>query len=71
MKVFLFISFLIVLNVSGYSQDKKSYDILRTNKAPKIDGILDDAIWQKSQEAKDFTEFRPNIGVKKCVLADW
>lgn len=67
MKVFLFISFLIVLNVSGYSQDKKSYDILRTNKAPKIDGILDDDIWQKTQEAKDFTEFRPNIGVKDTI----
>ena len=67
MKVFLFICFLIFLNVSGYSQDKKSYEILRTNKAPKIDGILDDDIWQKSQEAEDFTEFKPNIGIKDTI----
>ena len=55
MKLLLFLSIFLILNISGYSQEKKSYQIIRTNKAPKIDGILDDAIWQKSEEAKDFT----------------
>jgi len=67
MRLFIFISFLFIINVSGYSQNKKSYQILRTDKAPKIDGVLDDDIWQKAEEAKDFTEFRPNIGIKDTV----
>ncbi|WNH11722.1 DUF5916 domain-containing protein [Thalassobellus suaedae] len=48
----------------GFSQNKKTYHIKKTNKAPKIDGVLDDDIWLNSEEAKDFTQFSPEMGVK-------
>ncbi len=68
MKFLLFISVLIAFNFSGFSQqEKKTYHIKKALKAPKIDGILDDAIWQTSDEAKDFTQFRPKMGVKDTV----
>jgi len=49
------------LNTS-YSQDKKTYQINRCETAPKIDGILDDAIWKNTAIATDFVQFRPNVG---------
>jgi len=46
------------------AQEKKSLQILRTETAPKIDGVLDEAIWATADEAVDFTQFRPDVGVK-------
>ena len=46
------------------AQEKKSLQIVRTEAAPKIDGVFDEAIWSTAQEIKDFTQFRPTAGVK-------
>ena len=43
---------------------KKSLHIKRTNDAPKIDGVLDDSVWQSAEIATDFTQFRPEMGVQ-------
>ncbi|MGB0982146.1 MAG: DUF5916 domain-containing protein [Winogradskyella sp.] len=43
---------------------KKALHIKRAKKAPKIDGILDDTVWQNANIATDFTQFRPEMGVK-------
>jgi hypothetical protein len=43
-------------------QEKLNYQIKRTELAPKIDGVLDDLAWQEAEEAKNFTEFRPDMG---------
>jgi hypothetical protein len=64
MRIFILIFFLIISNFSSYSQDKKIYHIHRATKAPKIDGVLDDGAWNDAEEAKDFTEFRPEMGIK-------
>lgn len=45
------------------SQNKKTLHIVRAKKAPKIDGILNDEAWRNADEAKDFTQFRPEMGV--------
>lgn len=45
------------------AQDKKTLQIERTETPPKIDGVLDDAAWVNAMEAKDFTEFRPTMGL--------
>jgi hypothetical protein len=45
------------------AQDKKTLTITRTTTPPKIDGVLNDAVWQNADEAKDFTQFRPEMGV--------
>ncbi len=44
-------------------QEKKSIQISRTETPPKIDGILDDAVWADAMEAKGFTQFRPTMGL--------
>jgi len=46
------------------AQEKKSLQITRTETSPKIDGILDEAIWATAEEAVEFTQFRPDVGVK-------
>ncbi|MEO6347620.1 MAG: DUF5916 domain-containing protein [Aquaticitalea sp.] len=48
---------------SIFSQNKKTLEILRTDSPPKIDGILDDDVWQNAMEAKNFTQFRPTMGL--------
>ena len=64
MRFFIFISIFLAFNILGYSQERKTYYIQRTSVAPKIDGILDEAIWKTSDEAKDFTQFKPEMGLK-------
>lgn len=43
--------------------ERKEYSIIKTSNAPKIDGILDDDAWKNANEAKDFVQFRPTMGV--------
>ena len=45
------------------AQEKKNLNIVRTSTAPKIDGVLNDEAWKKAEEAKDFIQFRPEMGV--------
>lgn len=57
--------FIIFILFSFYSnaQEKKQLQIERTATPPKIDGILDDAIWKNAQVATDFVQFRPEMGI--------
>ena len=57
--LFLFISNCFI----SFSQEKKVLTINRIDIAPKIDGILDDEAWKNAEEAIDFTQFRPEMGV--------
>ncbi|WP_240788919.1 DUF5916 domain-containing protein [Psychroserpens sp. NJDZ02] len=50
------------MSYQSIAQDKKSYQIKRTDYPPKIDGILDDKAWTDAQIATDFTEFKPDVG---------
>ena len=56
--------FIITINVI-FAQEKKALNIIKTSSPPKIDGVLDDEIWQNAEEAKDFTQWRPEMGVKE------
>ncbi len=49
----------------SFAQEKKSIHIKRAQIAPKIDGILDDAVWSDAQEAGSFIQFRPDMGIKE------
>ena len=49
------------------AQEKKSLQIQRTNQAPKIDAVLDDVAWANAEEAIDFTQFRPEMGVTELA----
>ncbi|MEM6722341.1 MAG: DUF5916 domain-containing protein [Bacteroidota bacterium] len=41
---------------------KKTYNIKRAVSPPKIDAVLDDAVWKDAEIATDFIQFRPAIG---------
>lgn len=60
-----FITILSIICITLISaQEKKSLNISKTNTPPKIDGILDDDVWQNTQEAAtDFIQFRPEMGI--------
>ena len=62
MKLFLKSLFVLCFVYQLNAQDKKTYQIKRTEIAPKIDGVLDDLAWKDAQIATNFTEFRPNLG---------
>ncbi len=48
--------------VDGF--EKKILEINKIEKAPKIDGVLDDVAWQNATIATNFTERRPENGAK-------
>jgi hypothetical protein len=62
----LFTSLIVALCVSGaFAQtavQKKKLPAQRTTASPKIDGILDDAVWNGAPIATDFIELRPVPG---------
>lgn len=64
MKSNLLLAFTFACFFQLTAQDKKSLLISRTNTSPKIDGVFDEPIWATALEAKEFTQFRPDVGVK-------
>jgi hypothetical protein len=44
------------------AQAKKTLNITKTDDVPKIDGILDDAVWSKVEIATDFVQYDPGMG---------
>ncbi len=57
--------FFVILSITSFAQNKKTLNIQRTETAPKIDGVLDDLVWQNTETASGFTQFRPEMGVKE------
>ena len=61
-----FLLILLIFSISiTQAQDKKVLHIKRTSQPPKIDGILNDEAWIHADEAKDFIQFRPAMGVEE------
>ncbi|OZV68727.1 protein with DOMON-like ligand-binding domain protein [Winogradskyella aurantia] len=46
----------------GNAQNKKALHVGRAKKAPKIDGNLNDEVWQNAEIATGFIQFEPDIG---------
>jgi hypothetical protein len=63
MKQILTLLSVILITLNSFSQEKKSYQISRCQTAPKIDGVLDDAIWNDVEIASGFVQFRPDVGI--------
>ena len=57
------IVFIFCFSVQVSAQKKKQINILRIEKAPKIDGNLNDSIWDIAEKTSGFTQFEPNAGV--------
>jgi len=62
-----FLLFFLTAQLTLNAQDVKQLQINRVKNAPKIDGILNDSIWLFADKAQDFTQFRPNAGIKDSV----
>ncbi|WP_405368782.1 DUF5916 domain-containing protein [Nonlabens sp. Asnod2-A12] len=58
---------LLLFTTLSFAQINKSLQIEKTTTSIKIDGKLTEDIWQNAQEAKDFIQFRPTMGVPDSV----
>lgn len=63
LKIILFLMFVCV---SGLAEDEKAEYIVKSGKAPVVDGVLNDACWQKTS----FTEFSAQVKAGKKVDAE-
>jgi hypothetical protein len=62
-KALLFVFCAVFLNnLYSFGQDKKKLAATKTEKAPKIDGLIDDEVWRNAPIASGFIEFRPKPG---------
>ncbi|MBJ2174558.1 carbohydrate binding family 9 domain-containing protein [Aureibaculum sp. A20] len=62
MKFYPFILLLFIYNICFSQAVPKEVEILKINKSPVIDGVLDEAFWQDTDLAKDFVMFEPGDG---------
>ncbi|MEO1436134.1 MAG: DUF5916 domain-containing protein [Bacteroidota bacterium] len=63
----LLVMLLACLSSSVFAQSnepKRTLQAVRVEEAPKIDGKMDDAVWQKAAPATDFVQQRPTPGTK-------
>lgn len=60
--IFLLFSLHIVSAQEGDSISRKKIDAIRITEAPKIDGVLDELIWNSASVATNFIEREPNNG---------
>ncbi len=68
MRLFLFFLF-TAISFSIFSQEinanRKVYNVKRTQIPPKIDADLTDMVWDKTDVAKDFVQYKPDFGKKE------
>lgn len=55
---------LLLLLFSGMLQAADAADLTRATVAPKIDGVLDDAVWQAAKPWSDFKTGKPDYGLQ-------
>ena len=65
MKKYLIISLLLPIISFSQFHEKKIYNINKIFKNPKIDGILNDEVWENIDIAKGFSQLEPNNGQKE------
>lgn len=53
---------LLAVAHQSYAGADQIFNATRTAEAPKIDGVLNDAIWMSSNVATNFTQVSPNVG---------
>ena len=65
MKNIVITSFLLFTTLIFSQISKKEMVAVRISEAPKIDGILDEAVWEKSEIGGDFVMYQPGDGDKE------
>ena len=59
MRQYFLLVFCIIFTIKTLSQEKKTLEATRITNPPKIDGVLDDAIWQSLPAYGDFNMYEP------------
>jgi hypothetical protein len=59
MKHYWLLPFILFIVSPLLSQEKKTLEVTRTSTPPKIDGLLDDALWQSLPAYSDFNMYQP------------
>lgn len=67
MKLFMFLIAFFSISSMLAQEEKRSLHIVKTTTPPKIDAILDDEAWLTTEVATDFTQFKPEMGLKDTV----
>ena len=62
MKIYTLIILFLFTTIIYSQNTTKELQAIRVNEAPKIDGKLDDLVWQKANIARDFVMFKPGNG---------
>jgi len=62
MKTTLYFLFICCSVFISRAQEKKELHITKTEISPKIDGVLDDPIWNDVEVATDFVQYSPEMG---------
>ena len=61
----LFLIIILPLISSGQFYQKKTYNIKKVDKTPKIDGRLNEDLWKNLTKATEFTQISPRNGEKE------
>ncbi|QXP70608.1 hypothetical protein H0I29_00415 [Polaribacter sp. R2A056_3_33] len=68
--ILLLIAVLSIAPLSAQNKkNRKTIKTTRVKKTPKIDGLLNDVVWEKAEVCTDFVDLRPNNG--KLVLEEY
>jgi len=59
MKHYWLLPFILLIVSPLLSQEKKTFQVTRTTTPPKIDGLLDDTVWQTLPAYGDFNMYQP------------
>lgn len=59
MKHYWLLPFVLFIVSPLLSQEKKTLEVTRTSNPPKIDGLLDDALWESLPAYSDFNMYQP------------
>ncbi|HUX08050.1 MAG TPA: DUF5916 domain-containing protein [Acidobacteriota bacterium] len=66
-RAFLSIFLLLLLCHGALAQEAATVRAVRFDEAPRIDGILDEAVWERTEPFGDFIQFEPQHGVPSPI----
>ncbi|MFA5804271.1 MAG: DUF5916 domain-containing protein [Melioribacteraceae bacterium] len=66
----ILILFLFLCTFNFITAQSKSINAIRTSTSPRIDGVLDDAVWKNALPIKDFLQQEPIAGAQPSLLTE-
>ncbi|MDT0540839.1 DUF5916 domain-containing protein [Croceitalea sp. P059] len=69
-KIYASLFFLFIIFQSSAQNQEKSFTVKLITEEIKIDGILDESVWEKAESAKDFHQYFPSDSVMAIQQTD-